>query len=67
MSSIYWGMPPVCLPAFTLQSHLVSLQKSLHDLCGSGKEKREYLALAMVAGIVYATMAGMAIPRQSFP
>jgi hypothetical protein len=26
--------------------------------CGSGKEKREYLALGMVAGIVYATMAG---------
>jgi hypothetical protein len=26
--------------------------------CGSGKEKREYLALGMAAGIVYATMAG---------
>jgi hypothetical protein len=30
--------------------------------CGSGKEKREYLALGMVAGIVYATMAGNATP-----
>jgi hypothetical protein len=26
--------------------------------CGSGKEKREYLALGMAAGIIYATMAG---------
>jgi hypothetical protein len=31
--------------------------------CGSGKEKREYLALGMVAGIVYATMAGNATPE----
>jgi hypothetical protein len=29
---------------------------------GYDKEKREYLALGMVAGIVYATMAGNATP-----
>jgi hypothetical protein len=30
--------------------------------CGSGKEKREYLALGMAAGIIYATMASNATP-----
>jgi hypothetical protein len=30
--------------------------------CGSGKEKREYLALGMAAGIIYATMTSNATP-----
>jgi hypothetical protein len=35
--------------------------------CGSGKEKREYLALGMVAGIVYATMSGMMFALTQLP